>query len=308
MSTLQAAVSGMLLGGLYAMMAVGLSAAWGMLRVINLAHFGMILLAAYLTYELASSWRIDPIVTLLVTVPAMALLGAALQWIYQRARLAEFASLLVSFGVMTIMIQAVHNRWTADFRRLDPAVNPYGSTSWFPFGENVRLALPLSRLLAFGFGVVLIVAAWLVLRTTFIGRAVRAFAEDRQMAAAYGIDHHKLGMVVAAAAGGSAAVAGMLWAVGNTLVPDAPYEWIGIVFAVVILGGIGQVLGSLAAGLLIGTLYGVTSVLWSDTATLLVVFLVIVLALLLRPHGLFVRGTALRLPSLRRRGAREVAR
>src|SRR5690606_41763476 len=116
MSTLQAAVSGALLGGLYAMMAVGLSAAWGMLRVINLAHFGMILLAAYLTYELAGSWRIDPILTLVVTVPAMALLGAALQWVYQRARLAEFASLLGSFGVMTTMILAIHNRVTAAIR------------------------------------------------------------------------------------------------------------------------------------------------------------------------------------------------
>ena len=141
-----------------------------------------------------------------------------------------------------------------------------------------------------------------------LGRAVRAFAEDRQMAAAYGIDHQRLGMLVAGVAGASAAVAGMLWAVGHTLVPDAPYEWIGIVFAVVILGGIGQVLGSLAAGLLVGTLYGVTSVLWSDTATLLVVFLAIVLALLLRPHGLFTRGTALRLPWPRRRRPQEMAR
>lgn len=290
MSTLQAALSGGLLGGLFAIMAVGLSVSWGVLRVINLAHFGMILLGAYLTFELASQWRVDPILTLVVTVPALALLGAGLQWVYERAELAEFASLLVSFGVMIIIVQAVDNRWSADFQRLDPALNPYGTGSWFLFGG--RLALPWSTLVAFGFGVVLIAGAWLLLRTTFLGRAVRAFAEDRQMAAAFGIDHRRLGVLVAGASGATAAVAGMLWALGRTLAPDAPFEWIGIVFAVVILGGIGQVLGTLAAGVLVGLLYGVAGVVWSNTASLLVVFLVIVLALLLRPRGLFAARAA----------------
>jgi branched-chain amino acid transport system permease protein len=287
-STVQAALTGALLGGLYAMMAVGLSVSWGMLRVINLAHFGMILLGAYLTFEVSTSWRLDPLLTLVVTVPLLAALGAGLHWVYERTGLVEFTSLLVSFGVMIIIIQLVHNQWSADFRRLLPELNPYGTGSWF-VGE---LAFPLSTLVAFGCGVVLIGAGWVGLRTTFLGRALRAFAEDRDMAAAYGIDHRRLGMLLAAVSGGSAAVAGMLWALGNTLVPDAPFEWIGIVFAVVILGGIGQVLGTLAAGVLVGALTSVASVVWESTASLLVVFLVIILALLARPSGLFVRRAA----------------
>jgi branched-chain amino acid transport system permease protein len=287
-STVQAALTGALLGGLYAMMAVGLSVSWGMLRVINLAHFGMILLGAYLTFEVSTSWRLDPLLTLVVTVPLLAALGAGLHWVYERTGLVEFTSLLVSFGVMIIIIQLVHNQWSADFRRLPPELNPYGTGSWF-VGE---LAFPLSTLVAFGCGVVLIGAGWVGLRTTFLGRALRAFAEDRDMAAAYGIDHRRLGMLLAAVSGGSAAVAGMLWALGNTLVPDAPFEWIGIVFAVVILGGIGQVLGTLAAGVLVGALTSVASVVWESTASLLVVFLAIVLALLVRPQGLFVRRLA----------------
>jgi branched-chain amino acid transport system permease protein len=287
-STVQAALTGALLGGLYAMMAVGLSVSWGMLRVINLAHFGMILLGAYLTFEVSTSWRLDPLLTLVVTVPLLAALGAGLHWVYERTGLVEFTSLLVSFGVMIIIIQLVHNQWSADFRRLPPELNPYGTGSWF-VGE---LAFPLSTLVAFGCGGVLIGAGWVGLRTTFLGRALRAFAEDRDMAAAYGIDHRRLGMLLAAVSGGSAAVAGMLWALGNTLVPDAPFEWIGIVFAVVILGGIGQVLGTLAAGVLVGALTSVASVVWESTASLLVVFLVIILALLARPSGLFVRRAA----------------
>lgn len=288
MSTVQAALTGALLGGLYAMMAVGLSVSWGMLRVINLAHFGMILLGAYLSFEIASSWGLDPLLTLVITGPLLAGLGAGLHWVYERTGLVEFTSLLVSFGVMIIMIQVVHNTWSADFQKLAPADNRYGTGSWF-VGD---LAFPLPTLVAFGAGVVLIGAGWLALRTTFVGRALRAFAEDRDMAAAYGIDHQRLGMLLAAVSGATAAVAGALWALGNTLVPDAPFEWIGIVFAVVILGGIGQVLGTLAAGVLVGMLTSIASVVWESTASLLVVFLVIILALLVRPSGLFVRRAA----------------
>jgi branched-chain amino acid transport system permease protein len=288
MSTVQAALTGALLGGLYAMMAVGLSVSWGMLRVINLAHFGMILLGAYLTFEISSTWRLDPLLTLAVTVPLLAALGAGLHWVYERTGLVEFTSLLVSFGVMIMMIQLVHNTWSADFQKLPPAANRYGTGSWF-IGE---LAFPLPTLVAFAAGVVLIGAGWVALRTTFLGRALQAFAEDREMAAAYGIDHRRLGMLLAGLSGATAAIAGMLWALGNTLVPDAPFEWIGIVFAVVILGGIGQVLGTLAAGVLVGMLTSVASVVWESTASLLVVFLVIILALLVRPSGLFVRRVA----------------
>ena len=285
MSIAQALITGAMLGGMYAMMAVGLSVSWGMLRVINLAHFGLILLGAYGTYQLATSWGINPIVTIVITAPLMFLLGAALQWIYDRTGLTEFTSLLVSFGVLIIIVQLVHNVWTADFRRIDPAVNTYGTSSWF-VGSFV---FPLPRLIAFVFGVSVIVGAWVLLQRTFIGRALRAFAEDRDMAAAYGIDHRRLGMLLAGASGATAAIAGMLWAMSFTLVPDAPFEWIGIVFAVVTLGGIGQVLGTLAAGLLVGALYNLAAVLWEATASLLVVFVAIVLALLLRPEGLFVR-------------------
>jgi branched-chain amino acid transport system permease protein len=290
MSTIQAAITGALLGGLYAVMAVGLSVSWGMLRVINLAHFGMILLGGYLSYQLAASWGIDPILGLVVTVPLMFLLGAGLHWVYERTGLVEFTSLLVSFGVLIITIQVVQNQWTADFKRIPAPHNPYGTRSWF-IGE---IALPLSTLVAFGFGVALIGGSWVVLRYTFLGRALRAFAEDRAVAAAYGIDHRRLGMLLAGTSGATAAVAGMLWALGSTLFPDAPFEWIGIVFAVVILGGIGHVLGTLAAGMLVGVLASVASVLWENTASLLVVFLAIVLALLVRPQGLFVRRVAAR--------------
>lgn len=282
----QAAISGVLVGGMFALMAVGLSLTWGMLKVINLAHFAMILLSGYLTYELATTLRIDPILTVVVTAPLMFGVGAALQWGFQVRRVSEFNSLLVTFGLFIVTIQAISNQWSADFRRMTPDVNPYatGSISLGP------LTFPTPTLIAFVFAVVIVAAGYLALERTYPGRALRAFAQDREIAAAFGIDHARLAMVLAGAAGATGAVAGMLFAVDGTLTPTAAFEWIGIVFAIVIVGGVGNLLGTLVAGGLVMLIAGVVSVAWSPSAAPFVVFSLIVVALLFRPHGLFARG------------------
>jgi branched-chain amino acid transport system permease protein len=282
MVTAQAALSGLLVGGLYALMAVGLSLTWGMLKLINLAHFALILLGAYLTYQLATSWGLDPLLTLVVTVPLFFVVGALLQWAYDTLQITELNSLLVSFGVLVITIQTVSNVWSADFRRMTSADNPYAGDS-LSVGEFV---FPLPSLFAFVAAVVLVVAADNVLRRTFVGRALRAFAEDRTVAAAFGIDHRRLGVLLGGVVGASAAVAGMLFALSNALTPSTPFEWFGIVFAVVILGGIGNVAGTLLAGVLVGCLTAVVSVTWSPAASPLVLFSAIIVALLFRPQGL----------------------
>ena len=285
MIVVQAAAAGVLVGGLFGLMAVGLSLTWGMLRVINLAHFGMILLSAYLTYELTTTLRIDPLLTVVATAPLMFVLGAALQWLFQARRVSEFNSLLVSFGLLIVTVQAISNVWSADFRRLTPDLNPY-ATQAFTLGP---LAVPLPTLIAFAVAIALAIGGHLVLERTHPGRAVRAIAQDREIAAAFGIDHARLAAVLAGAAGASAALAGMLVAVDGTLTPSAAFEWIGIVFAIVIIGGVGNILGTLAAGGLVMAFAGVVSVLWSPAAAPFVVFTAIVIALLFRPRGLFPR-------------------
>ena len=285
MTAVQAALSGALIGGLYALMAAGLSVTWGTLRVINLAHFGLILVGAYLTYQMSDAWGIDPILTVLVSAPALFAVGAALQWAYDRLNIVEFNSLLVSFGLLMITIEVTTRIWTADFRHLDPAANPYG-TSAVHLGP---IALPVSRLVALGFALLLIVGGHLVLERTFAGRGLRAFAQDRTVAASFGIDHRRLSLVLGGLAGLSAAVAGMVFALGNTIAPAHAYEWFGTVFAVVILGGIGNLLGALFAGLGVGAFSALVAVLWEPSYEPFVLFLAIIVALVLRPRGLFVR-------------------
>ena len=283
MIELQATVSGALTGSLFALMALGLSLTWGFLKVINLAHFAMILLGGYLTFELASSIGIGPMTTIIVTAPLMFLVGAIIQLGYERFEVSELNSLLISYGLLIITVQVVTNIWTADFQRLPSEVNPF-STESVAVGS---LRFPMPTLLAAGWAIVLVIGAALILERTYAGRALQAFGQDRQIASAFGIDHRRLGVILAGGAGASAAIAGMLFPIGGTLTPDLPFEWIGIVFAIVILGGIGNVAGTLYAGLLVGAVSGLVAVIWTPSTSPFVVFSLVVLALVFRPKGLF---------------------
>src|SRR5688572_269318 len=125
MNTVQVVLSGALLGGLYALMAAGVSVTWGVLRVINLAHFGLILVGAYLAFELVTTWHLDPVLTVVITAPVLFIVGAALQWAYDRLGITEFNSLLVSFGLLIIINQVCQNLWTASDQDIPLAQNPY---------------------------------------------------------------------------------------------------------------------------------------------------------------------------------------
>ena len=288
MIIVQSALAGALAGGLYALMAIGLSLGWGMLKVINLAHFGMILLGGYLTYTLVTVTGLDPLLTVSITAPLLFAAGAAVQWLFQRFDVSELSSLLVSFGILIILIQLISNLWSADFLRLPADENPYatGSVALGP------LVFPMPTLIASVTAAGLVLGIHVVLQRTYVGRALRAFAEDRAIASAFGIDHRRLGVLLGGAAAATAAIAGMLFTIGGSLTPDTAYEWFGIVFAVVILGGIGNVVGTLLAGALVGAVAGVVTVAWSPATAPLVVFSLVVLALIFRPRGLLPRRGA----------------
>jgi branched-chain amino acid transport system permease protein len=285
LSELQVAIFGALSGSLFALMALGLSLGWGFLKNINLAHFALILLGGYLTVDLATDLGISPPATILITVPLMFLLGALIQAGFERFNVSELNSLLISYGLLIITVQVVTNVWTADYQTMTPEVNPL-STQSLSIGSFV---FPAPTLLAAAFATALVLITHLFLERTYAGRALQAFGQDRQIASAFGIDHRTLGVVLAGASGATAAIAGMLFALGEALIPFSPFEWIGRVFAIVILGGIGNVKGTLYAGLLVGAVSGVVGLLWSPSAAPLVVFSLVVSALLFRPQGLFPR-------------------
>jgi branched-chain amino acid transport system permease protein len=282
---IQAGVSGVMIGGLYAIMALGLSLTWGLLKVINLAHFALILLGAYVTFEFTASTGVDPLVALVIVVPGMFVVGVAIQWVIEWFEVDELNSLLLTFGLFIIAVRLITNVWSADFRRISDEDNRYASSAVF-LGS---IAFPVPLLIAIGAALVIAAGAFVVLRRTYFGKALRALAHDREIAAAFGVDYRRIGIVAAGIGASLGGVAGTLIAINQSIFPQLAFEWIGLIFTVVILGGIGNLLGAVAAGVLIGAVSGVVGVAWTPQGSPLVVFVALIIALLVRPNGLFGR-------------------
>lgn len=272
----QSILSGIFIGGLYGLLGLGLSLSWGMLRLINLAHFALAFLGAYLTYTLVSAFRVDPLLTLLLIGPSFFVVGVALQALFARFGVTEFTSLLVTFGITVIVESVIQWIWTADFRKLETS---YGTTSMRAGG----LFFPLADVLALLAAVLLAGLTWAGLRYTWVGKAMRASAEDPQIAAAFGVNHRRLALLLSGASASYAGVAGAFVALMYTLAPAQIYAWIGVVFAAVIIGGLGNPLGALVAGVLIGVSEAVTMALIAPAWAPLVPFTLLILVLLLRP-------------------------
>lgn len=281
----QGIASGVLIGGLYALMSLGLSLSWGALKIINLAHFSFILLSAYLVYQLTVSFDVDPLLTLIVVVPLFFVVGSLLQIFFHWAKLDEFTSLIVTFGFFIILQSMMRTVWSADFRRIESELNPYGTESIF-VGS---IALPLPQLLAFVVALVIAIAMTFLLSRSYFGKAVRAVSEDLEMARAFGVDPRRVAVILAGLSTAFSGLAGVFIAVGQTIFPGLAVGWFGIVFSVVILGGLGQTMGALTAGVIVGMAAGAAAVIWGPLAAPLVTFLILIAALLFRPEGLFSR-------------------
>ncbi len=271
----QSILSGVFVGALYGLMGLGLSLSWGLLRLINLAHFAFAFLAAYLCYQMATM-GIDPLLTLVVIVPAFFAVGAGLHWVMARFKVTPFNSLLLTFGLMGIVEAIIQTIWTADFRKLESsyAQQKFKLSSLFvPIPEFITLLLSVGISLA----------VWAVLRYTDLGKAMRAAAEDAPIASAFGINQQRNALLLAGTCAALASIAGVCLALSFTLAPSQMYAWIGVVFAAVMLGGLGSALGPLIAGTLIGVSEAVTMAVTAPSWAPIVSFTLLIVILVLRP-------------------------
>jgi branched-chain amino acid transport system permease protein len=271
----QSILSGIFVGALYGLMGLGLSLSWGLLRLINLAHFAFAFLAAYLCYQMATM-GMDPLLTLAVIVPFFFALGAGLHWVMVRFKVTPFNSLLLTFGLTGIAESVIQSIWTADFRKLESA---YGEHK-FKLGG---LFVPVPELITLLLAVALCFAVWAVLRFTDLGRAMRAAAQDAPVAAAFGVNQKALGLVLAGTCAALASVAGVCLALSFTLAPSQMYAWVGVVFAAVMLGGLGSALGPLVAGTLIGVSEAITMAVTAPSWAPIVSFTLLIMVLLFNP-------------------------
>jgi branched-chain amino acid transport system permease protein len=236
-------------------------------------------------YQLTISYEVDPLLTTVVVVPLFFVVGALMQVFFHLAKVDEFKSLIVTFGIFIILQSLMRTIWSADFRRIGSTLNPYETESFFI--GNIALGMP--QLTAFGAALVIAVTMSLLLSRSYFGKAVRAVAQDTDMARAFGIDPRRVAVILSGLTTAFSALAGVFIAIGQTIFPGLAVSWFGIVFSVVILGGLGHTIGALTAGLIVGVAAGAAAVTWGPLAAPLVTFVILIAALLFRPEGLLTR-------------------
>jgi branched-chain amino acid transport system permease protein len=283
---LQAVIDGILTGGVYALMAAGLTLIFGVMDIINIAQGMMVVLGAYLSYELSTHLGISLLPGLLITVPAMFLLGVAMEFFFMR-RLRESdrtgMSILVTFAVAILIEGILSAIYGVDYVQLHAS---YVDKSVHVLG----FFLPYIYLIGFALAAMLMVALyWMLYRTKF-GRAVRASLQNRTAADLIGINVNRTRTISVGIGVAVTAVGGMVFGATTAFNPNSGYDLISRLLAIVILGGMGSIGGAMAAAIFMLVVSDVVAVWWSPTWAPLVFFAALVLVLSLRPQGLFGRS------------------
>ena len=281
---LQAIAAGILIGGLYGLVSVGLSLIFGVLRIVNFAHGEFVMLGMYGAYVLHSALGLDPLVSLLVLGPVFFVFGALVQHLLLRRVLAapDLAQIFLTVGLSIVLANAALLVFGADYRSVSV---PYGD-AYLSVGAII---LPWTRIIAFAGAAILAGLLTLFLSRTDLGRTMRAAAQDREVAMLLGIDPDRVFLVAFGLGAALAAAAGVLLVTFFPVSPTAGTQFGLIAFVVVILGGLGSLGGALAAGLVVGVVESLGRFYLQGDWALTLVFSVLLLVLNLRSGRLLVR-------------------
>jgi branched-chain amino acid transport system permease protein len=281
----RAIVDGILGGGVYALMAVGLTLIFGVLDIINIAQGVLVILGAYLSDSLAAHLHIDLFVGLLITVPAMFVLGVVIHWAFiSRLRGAERTSmtLLVTYAVALIVEGILLNIYGPGYVQLN---------AWYT-NEGVTIAgFVITWIYIWGFilAVLLVLGLYALLYRTRFGRSVRATMQDQTAARLVGVDVNRVAALTFGIGVAVTAVGGMVFgATTGGFNPNSGYDLISRLLAIIILGGMGSIGGALAASVFMLTLESVVAV-WYPEWSIVVFYAALVLVLVIRPAGLLGR-------------------
>ena len=278
---LEAIVTGLLTGGVYALMASGLTLVFGVMNIINVGQGALVILGAYLSYFLEQSLHIDLFLGLFITLPVMFVLGLLIEWFFIRPikRDRTMLSILVTYGVALVIEGLLNLAFSANNVKLQ---------AWYVTASFRIGGFYLSYIYVFGFllALGLLGALYLLLYRTKFGYSVRASMENRTAAELIGINVERVSAITFGIGIALAAAGGMAFGATNAFNAGSSYDLISRLLAIIIFGGMGSLSGALIASLSMLVIEDVTSVIWSPVWASTVFFILLVIILLIRPQGL----------------------
>ena len=281
-----AIVAGILLGGFLAAVSLGISIVFGYLDIVNIAHPAFVVLGSYAVYILNSTFGIDPLLAGIAMAAPFYLLGILIYRFYyaffERHGAESLRGLVFFFGILFLVEVGLNITYGVDYRMVNA----------FYLGKSIEIGLvgiPYRLLIPFVAGVVMIFIVYLYLSKTFYGMAIQGVAQDSLAARLMGADPIKIKSVAFGMGMATASVAGALLIMISPIEPSMGREYIGRVFAIAVLGGMGSVVGTLVAAVLLGIAESLTSTFYSPSMAPAVSFGILLLVLAIRPSGIFGR-------------------
>ena len=287
-------LSGTMLGGYYAVIAIGLALNFGVMRLVNLAHGDWLILAAYLAVTFLSMTGVSPFWTLALVVPVMYVIGYLIQRVLlnrvsvqaaeRRGMSASFglmSPLLVTFGMSIVIGQGLLSVFDSN------AQNIRNDLSFAAIRLGEDLSVSTLRLIFFGIVVAMLIVVQGFLRGTHMGRAIRAASDDPEVAALMGMNADKVYAVASGISLATAGVAGVMIGMSRTFQPFDGPTFLLIAFGVVILGGLGSMTGALVGGVILGVVQVLAGTYFGPSAQLVGGYILILFVLAIRPQGLF---------------------
>jgi len=284
---------GIFLGGLYALIALGLSMVFGVMRLINVAHGDLVILGSYFAFFAMTGeimghklaiFGIDPILSLVISIPLLFVIGFAIQkYLMSRAfGISMEAPLIIAFGISLVIQNSTQILWTPYSRGLTP---PYALES---FSVGV-FHVPLAYLLDFIAALVVMLLLREFLRRTYLGKAIKAASQDRRAAHLMGINTGRVYAFAFGIAMATAAIAGVFLGLTFPFTPTSGVSFLIIAFGVVIIGGLGSMLGTFVGGMILGLAQTLGGYFTGATAQMLILYVIVLVVLAVRPQGIFGR-------------------
>jgi len=281
-----AVVAGILLGGFYAAVSLGVSLTFGLLDIVNIAHPAFVILGAYAAYVMNSSFGLDPIVTGVLFTPLFYLIGAGVYRIYygsfERRGEESLRGLVFFFGLLFIIEVALSLKYGVDYRMVEAAY----------IGKSIDLGgvgIAFRLLVPCVVGLLMTLALYLFLSRTFYGRAVMGVSQDQVALRLMGANPVRIKTIAFGLGIAAASLSGALLITISPVVPSTDRDYIGRVFAITVLGGLGSIGGTLVASIILGVAESLMATLFGPSWSLAVSFGILLLALAIRPAGLFGR-------------------